>query len=317
LDTVRLGVSACLLGHTVRFDGGHKRDRFLLEEVAPHAELVPVCPEVELGLGTPRETIRLVRSRDAADARLVAPRSGADLTEAMKSHAERRVEQLRGRDLDGFILKRSSPTCGMERVRVYAANGMPTKDGVGVFARVLMERWPELPVEEEGRLNDPRLRESFFLRAFAYRRVKDALAEGYAPRDLVEHHTREKLLLLAHDPASYSALGRLVAEAGVRDRAELRARYVRTYMQALSRHASRGRHVNVMEHMTGYLRDAIDAEDRRDIARSIQDYRAGHVSLLVPLTLIAHHARRAGVRYLTGQRYLRPHPKELRLRTYV
>ena len=317
LDTVRLGVSACLLGHQVRFDAGHKRDRFLLEEVAPHASLVPVCPEVELGLGTPRETIRLVRSKGDADARLVAPRSGADLTEAMIRLAERRVEQLRARDLDGFVLERGSPTCGMERVRVYDDHGVPTKDGVGVFARVLMERWPELPVEEKGRLNDPRLRESFFERVFAYRRVKDALSEGWRPRDLVEHHTREKLLLLAHDPASYSTLGRLVAEAGLRDRDDLRSRYVRTYMRALSRPASRGRHVNVMEHMTGYLRGEIDAEDRRDIARSMDDYRAGHVSLLVPLTLIAHHARRAGNRYLMGQRYLRPHPKELRLRTYV
>lgn len=319
LNTVRLGVSACLLGHQVRFDGGHKRDRFLLEEVAPHATLVPVCPEVELGLGTPRETIRLVRSADAGGVRLIAPRSGSDLTEAMTALAERRVEQLRARDLDGFILERGSPTCGMERVRVYGPSGMPTKDGVGLFARVLMERWPELPVEEKGRLNDPRLRESFFVRVFAYRRVKEALGEGWKPADLVEHHSHEKLLLLAHDPTRYRALGRLVAEAGVRDRDrdELREQYVRMYMQALSRRATRGRHVNVMEHMTGFLRGKIDVEDRKDIARAMDDYRAGHVSLLVPLTLIAHHARRADLRYLMGQRYLRPHPKELRLRTYV
>lgn len=317
IDTVRLGVSACLLGHEVRFDGGHKRDRFLLEEVAEHASLVPVCPEVELGLGTPRETIRLTRSRDEPQPRLVAPRSGADLTEAMVALAERRVAQLRERDLDGFILKRASPTCGMERVRVYGDGGMPVKDGTGVFARVLMDRWPELPVEEEGRLNDPRLRESFFVRAFAYRRVKDALSEGWTPRDLVEHHTREKLLLLAHDPAGYSELGRLVAQAGLRDREALRDRYVRRYMEALSRHASRGRHRNVMEHMAGYLRGRIDGEVRHDIGRAMDDYHAGHVSLLVPLTLIAHHARRLGIQYLMGQRYLRPHPKELRLRTYV
>lgn len=318
LDKVSIGVSACLLGHQVRFDGGHKRDRFVVEEVAEHAALVPVCPEVELGLGTPRETVRLVRSRSEAAVRLMAPRSGADHTEAMTELVGRRVEQLQQRGLDGFVLKRSSPTCGMERVRVYDHDtGVQTKDGVGLFARILMERWPELPVEEEGRLNDPLLRELFFLRVFAYRRLGNLFSGPWSTRELVEHHTAEKLLLLAHDPAGYRELGRLVARAGSMDRELLRSEYTRRFMEAISRRASRGRHRNVMEHMTGFLRGEIHPEDRRDIDRAIADYHAGHVSLLVPLTLIAHHARRRDVQYLLGQRYLMPHPKELRLRTYV
>lgn len=317
MDAVRIGVSECMLGHPVRFDGGHKRSRFVLEEVGRHAELVAVCPEVELGLGVPRETIRLARSRDAAGPRLVAPRSGADLTDQMEALAEARVASLRASELDGFILQAGSPTCGMERVRVYDDAGVPTKEGVGVFARVLMERWPELPVEEGGRLTDARLRERFFVRVFAHHRLRQLFDRRWRPVDLVEHHTREKLLLLAHDPAGYAELGRLVAQAGTMDPEQLAAGYTRRFMQAVSRFASRGRHTNVMEHMVGYLRDRIDSGDRREIDHAVDDYRAGHVSLLVPLTLFAHHARKHRVRYLTRQRYLNPHPKELRLRTYI
>jgi uncharacterized protein YbgA (DUF1722 family)/uncharacterized protein YbbK (DUF523 family) len=311
---VRLGVSSCLLGERVRYDGGHKKDDFLTGLLARFVELVPVCPEVELGLGTPREPIRLQRDGDLV--RLVAPKSGKDHTEPMQRFAERRVRALARLDLCGYVLKKDSPSCGMERVRVWGGR-MPSRDGRGAFAAVLMAELPLLPVEEEGRLRDPALRESFVERVFAYRRLKDLFQGRWTVGDLVSFHAAEKLLVLAHEPAAYQRLGRLVAGAKGAPRAEIARAYAEVYMSALARPAPRGRHVNVLQHMAGYLKDLASADERRELAEAIEDYRRGLVPLVVPVTLVKHHVRRHGIAYLAGQRYLEPHPKELMLRNHA
>lgn len=314
-EPIRIGISACLLGEPVRFDGGHKRDRFIAGTLADHFRFVPVCPEVDIGLPTPRESLRLVRS--AGGIRLVAPGSGTDHTDAMLRYAESKVEALRGMDLSGYLLKRSSPSCGMERVRVYDANGVPARDGAGLFARVLRERMPLLPVEEEGRLSDPQLRENFIERVFGYRRLTAFFAGAWTLGELVKLHEGEKYLLLAHDPERYASLGRLVAGAKGRDRGDVAEEYLAEAMQALGVLATRGKHVNVLQHMAGYFRDVLDDAERREVRATIDDYQAGLVPLVVPITLIRHYVRLRRVPYLAGQRYLEPHPRELMLRNHV
>lgn len=315
-ETLRVGVSACLLGQKVRFDGGHKRHEFTADVLAPYVEYVAVCPEVEIGLGVPRPTIRLEGRARAP--RLVNPASGEDLTDAMTAYARRKCDELAGADLDGYILKRASPTCGMERVKLYRGRGAtPGKEGVGLFAAALMARLPALPVEEEGRLSDPALRENFVERLFAYRRVRRLFSGRWTRDDMVRFHTGEKLLLMAHDLPRYRELGRLVAGARQLERDALAARYVAIYMSALTVRATRRKNSNVLQHMAGYFKDNLDRDDRAEIHQVISDYRRGWVPLIVPITLLRHHARRQGIAYLLGQRYLEPHPRELMLRNHV
>ena len=311
---LRIGISSCLLGQLVRYDGGHKHDRFLTDTLGPFVEWVPVCPEVELGLGTPRESIHLVE--DGGAVRLVGTRSGSDHTEAMRRYARSRVEALAREDLSGYVLKKSSPSCGLERVRVHRRSGV-ARNGRGLFAEALLERFPNLPVEEEGRLSDPRLRENWIERIFAYRALRDLFAGRWTVSGLVAFHTAHKLTLLAHSPKAYEALGRLVARARSRDRSALHAEYETGFMAAMKSIATRARHANVLGHMAGYFRRDLDETSRRELREQIEDYRRGLVPLVVPLTLIRHHARRLDVGYLLGQSYLAPHPKELALRNHV
>src|SRR5262245_19434919 len=312
---LRLGISACLLGEAVRWDGGHKRDAFLTDTLGAWVEWVPVCPEVELGLGVPRETIRL--EGRAAAPRLVAAESRRDLTDDMQALAERRVAALGRLGLSGYVLKKDSPSCGMERVRVHGGSGTPARNGVGAFARVLMERLSPLPVEEEGRLNDPELRESFIERVFAYWRWRRFAGDGPSRGGLVAFHTVHKLQLLAHHPASYGRLGRLVASLRGRPLATVLSEHAAVFMRSLGVRDTRARHLNVLEHMAGYVTRALAADERRELVGVIADYRRGLVPLVVPLTLVRHHVRRQAVAYLADQVYLDPHPKELMLRNHV
>jgi uncharacterized protein YbgA (DUF1722 family)/uncharacterized protein YbbK (DUF523 family) len=312
---IRIGISACLLGERVRYDGGHKRDAYLVETFGRYVEWVPVCPEVEMGLGTPRETLRLVRI--GGDIRLVMPKTGADHTEAMHTYANRRVAELAKEDLCGYILKKDSPSCGMERVRVFDAQGVPAKSGRGLFAEALLRHFPHLPIEEEGRLTDPRLRENFVERVFAYHRLRALFAGRWKVGDLVGFHTAHKLLLMAHSPKAYEGLGRLVAGAKAVPRAELRERYESEFMRALSELATTKRQTNVLLHILGYFRKQLDGDSRGELLAVIEDYRRGLVPLIVPITLIRHYVRRFDVAYLRGQIYLEPHPKELMLRNHV
>jgi uncharacterized protein YbgA (DUF1722 family)/uncharacterized protein YbbK (DUF523 family) len=312
---LRVGISSCLLGNEVRFDGGHKRDRFLTDTLGPFVEWVSVCPEVEVGMGTPRESVRLVREGD--DLRMVAPKSGHDHTRAMRAFAGKRVRALSRLDLAGYVLKKDSPSCGMERVRIYAENAMPERKGRGLFAEALLEALPNLPVEEEGRLNDPVLRENWIERVFAYRRLRDLFAGGFGRGDVVRFHTAHKLQVMAHSPEAYRELGRLVAGVKETPRAEFVRRYGDGFMAALRRRATPRRHVNAMHHMVGYFKKQLDARGKRELLDLIEDYRSGLVPLVVPLTLIRHHVRSLDVEYLRGQHYLEPHPKELMLRNHV
>jgi len=305
----------CLLGEQVRFDGGHKRDAFLVDTFGRHVEWLPVCPEVDIGLGTPREPIRLARK--GKDVRLVGVKSGADHTEAMRTYAARRVEELASSDLCGYILKKDSPSCGMERVKVYDPNLSPARTGRGVFAEALLRRLPHLPVEEEGRLSDPRIRDNFVERVFAYRRLRDLFSGRWTTGALVGFHTAHKLVLLSHSPKAYAELGRLVAGASSLPRAEVRRRYEPAFMDALRVIATPRRHVNVLHHMLGYFKNTLDAGSRGELLASIEDYGRGLVPLVVPITLFRHHVRALKVAYLAGQVYLEPHPKELMLRNHV
>ena len=312
---LRVGVSACLLGETVRYDGGHKRDAFLTEVLGRFVEWVPVCPEVELGLGIPREAIRL--EGDPSSPRLVAPKSGADHTVAMRRLAGRRAAALGRLGLVGYVLKKDSPSCGMERVRVHSERGAPRRNGVGLFARALMDALPLLPVEEEGRLNDPPLRENFVERLFAADRWQRFRAERPSRGGLVAFHTAHKLLVLAHSPKGYAALGRLVAHAKEHPLPAVLDRYGETFMAALRELATPRRHANVLEHMLGYVRDALAPAERHELVDLIADHRRGLVPLVVPLTLLKHHVARQEVAYLAAQVYLAPTPKELMLRNHV
>jgi uncharacterized protein YbgA (DUF1722 family) len=259
--------------------------------------------------------MRLVRVGDGVW--LVTVRSGRDFTACVASCAERQVERLAREHLSGYVLKKDSPSCGLERVKVYDEGGVPTRSGRGIFAARLVERFPDLPVEEEGRLPDPRLRESFVERVFAYSRLRRLFEPTWGRAALVDFHTAHKLILLAHSPAAYRQLGRLVATARDIPRAALERRYTRAFMSALAVPATRSRHSNVLQHMAGYFKDRLDRGSREELGSAIDDYRRELVPLVVPLTLVRHHIRVCGVSYLQGQLYLQPHPKELRLRNHV
>ena len=315
-DEIRIGISSCLLGQEVRFDGGHKRDRFLTDTLADFVSFVPVCPEMEIGLGSPRETMHLEKVDGVV--RLLTTKTGTDLTDRMTTWATERVGHLAAMDLCGFILKKGSPSCGMERVKVYGKKGSaPSKQGRGLFAEELMAQWPALPVEEEGRLHDPRLRENFFERVFAYRRLKSFFSGDWQLGDLVAFHTAEKLLLRAHDPAGHRTLGQLVAGASALPRETVARDYATGFMEVLRKQATTRKVASVLEHTLGHLRKLLDDRARHELLALIEDYRGGLVPLVVPLTLLAHHARHHEIEYLLGQTFLAPHPKELMLRNHV
>jgi len=316
MKPLRIGISSCLLGEEVRFDGGHKRDPFLTGTLGRFVEWVRVCPEVEVGMGVPRETLRLVRT--GADTRMITTRTGVDHTDSMRAFASRRTKELVSLDLCGYVLKKDSPSCGMERVKVFGAGSeAPTRNGVGIFAAILKERFPTLPIEEEGRLQDPVLRENFVERIFAYARLRDLFDARWTVKDLVAFHTAHKMALLAHSTVAYQQLGRLVASATALSRAELRRRYEDLFMRTLARPATPARHTNVLMHMAGHLKKLLTPDARRELADTINEYHQGLVPLVVPLTLLRHHVRAHGVMYLAGQTYLDPHPRELMLRNHV
>ncbi len=312
---IRLGISSCLLGERVRYDGGHKLDHFLVDILGQYVEYVPVCPEVEIGLPVPRESMRLVG--DPQDPRLVAPKSGTDYTERMRAWARERVEQLAAVGLHGFVFKKDSPSSGLFRVKVYGEHGMAARTGTGLFPREVMRRFPLLPLEEEGRLNDLSLRENFIERVFAYYRWTELLKNDPTPGGLVRFHTAHKLTLMAHSPKHYTEMGRLVARAGTVPWEDLSATYGRLFMEGLALLGTRRKHANVLQHLMGYLKNHLSSEDKQELLGLIEDYRNGLVPLIVPMTLIQHYIRRCPVPdWVHQQVYLNPYPKELMLRNH-
>jgi uncharacterized protein YbgA (DUF1722 family)/uncharacterized protein YbbK (DUF523 family) len=276
---------------------------------------VAVCPEVEVGMGTPREPLQLVRHPGGS--RMVTTRTGTDWTERMAAYAERRLDRLAGDRLRGFILKKDSPSCGTERVRLCDPGGVPSRDGRGLFAAALLERFPSLPVEDEGRLNDKPLRENFVARVYTYDRWRRLADSSPSAGKVVAFHSRHKLLILAHDPERYYRLGRLVAATGTLPRAELLERYEHELMASLRRPAPVGHHVNTLHHIMGFLKDVLSSDDKAAVLRVIEEYREGTVPLVAPLTLLGFHSRRADVAWIREQVYLDPYPRRLGLRSHV
>ncbi|MFC9972570.1 YbgA family protein [Spirillospora sp. NPDC127200] len=303
----RIAVSSCLLGEPVRYNGGHSRNRFLADSLGGYVDWVPVCPEMEIGLGAPRPTLRL--TTDDGPVRITTKDRSADHTDAMVALAERRSAELP--ELEGWILKSRSPSCGPRGVSRYRKDMPVDRRGQGVFAAALAERRPLLAIEEDGRLNDPVLRRHFVERIFAHARLRALLAGGWTPRDLVAFHAAHKLQMLAHDPARYRTAGRIVAQAGSRPREELEAEYTAVFSEAFAVRPGRGRHVNALQHVYSPMARHLDEARRLDITGVIDAYGRGEVDLEVPMTLLRHHARGEDIAYLDAQTYFEPFPAEL------
>jgi uncharacterized protein YbgA (DUF1722 family)/uncharacterized protein YbbK (DUF523 family) len=314
---VRLGISSCLAGEEVRYNGGHLADSFLMGTLADHVQWVPVCPEFEVGMGVPREQIRLVGAPD--NPRLMGSRTETDHTQPMLEWARDRTSGLASQDLDGFVLAANSPSCGLLRVRVYQTEGAPAvKQGVGIFARALTNRIPDLPVEENGRLHDPRLRENFVERIFVRRRWHQMLENDPTPGGLVRFHTAHKMIFMAHSNAHYRSIGRLVASAGVTPWTELIACYQAQMTESLRLIATPKKNTNVLHHLMGFLKDAIPTDDKQELLDIIDQYRSEQLPLIVPITLLKHHLRNPTVPdWVHQQAYLSPYPQELTLRNHV
>jgi uncharacterized protein YbgA (DUF1722 family)/uncharacterized protein YbbK (DUF523 family) len=312
---IRLGISRCLLGDEVRFDGGHKQDHFLTEVLGQYVEWVPVCPEVEAGLGTPREAMRLVGN--PRHPRLLTITSKHDHTPAMEAMIEERLDSLGKLNLSGFVFKKGSPSCGLERVRVYTVQGMPSHSGSGIFAHAFRDTFPLIPVEEEGRLSDPSLRENFIERVFCYRRLQDLLHNGFNRQELIRFHTIHKYLLLSHSPQHYKTMGQLVAQTERHRPKDLMVKYAELFMKTLAVKATVSKHVNVLQHIVGHFKKRMNPREKVELLGVVSDYHHGLTPLIVPLTLIKHYVHIFDMSYIRDQVYLNPHPKELMLRNHV
>ena len=315
MEKIKLGISTCLLGENVRYDGGHKLDRFLTDTLGQYVEYVSVCPEVECGLPIPRESMHL--EGDPESPRLVTLRTKQDMTERMVNWAKKRVVELEKEGLCGFIFKSDSPSSGMERVRVYNEKGMPVKKGVGMFARVFMEHFPLLPVEDEGRLHDPKLRENFVERIFTLKRWREVLGKKENRGNLVDFHTRHKLLILSHSPKHSQLTGKIVARAKDIPLKELHRQYQNMLMEALQFKTTPKKNANVLMHMMGYFKEQLSSDEKKELLEVIDHYRQEYIPLIVPMTVINHYVRKYNQPYLKQQVYLNPHPLELQLRNHV
>ena len=314
-ERVRLGISSCLLGNAVRWNSGHKMDRYLTGTLGQFVDYVPVCPEVEAGFGVPRESMRLVG--DPEKPRLITFKTKTDQTDQMLRWARKRVKELEKEDLHGFIFKSDSPSSGMIRVKVYTEKGMPVKKGVGMFAREFMAHFPLIPAEDDGRLHDPNIRENFIERIFALRRWRQTADNGKNMGNLVDFHTRNKLLILSHSPKHYKVMGKLVAQGKQMPLKELYAQYETTLMEALALKTTPRKNLNVLQHLMGYFKKQLSKDEKQELLDVFDRYRREFVPLVVPLTLINHFVRKYDQPYLKLQTYLNPHPVELKLRTHV
>ncbi len=313
---LRLGISRCLLGDPVRYDGGHKRDRFLVDILGHHVEWIPVCPEVEAGFGTPRESMRLVD--DVATPSLITVRSKKDHTERMHRYTKTRLRELRSFNLSGYVFKKDSPSCGIRLVRVYDHQGGLLGKGKGLFADAFQHAFPLTPIEEEGRLQDQNLREHFIERVFGYHRWQCQVLSGRLTRGaLVAFHTAHKYLLLAHSRQHYQQLGHLVANAKRLPTRQLTDTYGQVFMEALAVKTTVRKHMNVLQHIAGHFKGTLSAMARHELREALTDYHQGLVPLSVPVTLLRHYVRILDVSYLRDQVYFAPHPKELLLRHHV
>ncbi|MNF47600.1 hypothetical protein D3C84_288070 [compost metagenome] len=311
----KIAISACLMGAEVRYNGGHKASRLCSQTLGDYVECVPVCPEVAIGLGVPREPIRLVGDlRQPHAVGTLNPE--LDVTQQLADYGQRMAGELG--DICGYVFMQKSPSCGLERVRVYHANGNLQDGGArGIYAQAFCARHPSMPVEEDGRLNDPILRENFLTRVFVYAAWQTVLRAGLSRQGLTDFHARYKYLLMAHNPVQYKALGNLLGRPGQSDPDELGPRYFKALMTALTQCATRRTHSNVLQHLAGYFKRVISHEDKQEMQHLISQYRHGIVPLVVPLTLLKHHLRQHPDPYVAQQVYLQPHPENLSLRNAI
>ena len=316
MGKIKVGVSTCLLGKHVRYDGGHQWDRYLTETLGRYLSWVPVCPEVEYGLSIPREAMHLVG--DPGRPRLVTVKTGEDHTEGMIRWAQTRLGELDEENLCGFIFKSKSPSSGLQGVKVYGGpSAAPIRRGTGLFARAVTERFPLLPVEDDGRLHDPVLRENFIERVFTYHHWQQLAQEKITPERLIRFHTKHKLLIMSHSPKHLKALGEIAADAGRAIREGKDRIYLATLMEGLRFIATPKKHTNVLMHMMGYFKKDLTADGKQELLEMIKHFHEGTLPLMVPLTLISHYVRKFGQPYLEEQVYLHPHPMALMLRNHV
>ncbi|MBA1201962.1 DUF1722 domain-containing protein [Pseudomonas capeferrum] len=316
LEKPRIGISACLMGSNVRYNGGHKASALCRELLEEHFEWVPLCPEMAIGLGTPRDPIRLVGDPDNPE--VVGTRNSTlNVSGPLRAYGAQMAKELT--DICGYIFMQKSPSCGLERVKVYQDNGHPAvKGGRGAYADAFCALRPELPVEEEGRLHDPVLRENFISRVYAYADWQQLLADGLSRGALIGFHSRYKYLLMANNPQAYRDIGRLLGTMSREDDPQqVGQHYFGQLMTALGRCASRGTHSNVLQHLSGYFRNVLDRDDKAELQQVINQYQGGIVPLVVPLTLLKHHLRNHPDPYLLQQAYLHPHPARLGLRNAI
>lgn len=315
MEKITIGVSSCLLGNNVRYDGGHKWDRYITDTLGAYFNWVPVCPEVEYGLPIPRESLRLVG--DPASPRLVTTRTNVDHTDGMLTWAAEKLKALEQEDLCGFIFKARSPSSGISGIKVYTPSGMPSHRGTGIFGGAFMRHFPLIPVIDDGRLHDPQLRENFIERVFVFRRWKDFLDTNPSLKDLIAFHTAHKLLILSHSAKHLNVLGKLVADAKGRDRNAVFSEYIRLLMEGMQLIATVKKNANVLLHIAGYFKKALASDDKQELLDIIDRYHKKYVPLIVPIVIINHYVRKFDEPYLQNQYYLHPHPMELMLRNHV
>jgi len=315
MEKIKIGISSCLLGEKVRYDGGHKLDLYIKETLGQYFEWVSVCPEVEYGLPVPRKAMHLIGDPDSP--RLVTIHTGVDHTEGMLKWAREKLKKLEKVDICGFIFKSRSPSSGIGGVKVHTPSGMPSRTGAGIFGRAFMRYFPIIPVIDDGRLHDPRLRENFIERVFVYKRCKQILKKSSSIRDLITFHTDHKLLILSHSPRHLSSLGKLVASAKKYTKENLRLEYIKILTEGLQLLATVKKNTNVLLHIAGYFKKQLSPEDKQELHEVIEYYHKGYVPLIVPIILIKHYLRKFDEPYLKRQYYLNPHPLELMLRNHV
>jgi uncharacterized protein YbgA (DUF1722 family)/uncharacterized protein YbbK (DUF523 family) len=314
-EKIKLGISACLMGEPVRWNGGHARDRYLTDILGQYVEYVPVCPEVECGMGVPRETLRLVGNPDNPN--LVTSKTNMDHTHRMTEWARKRVEELEKENLCGFVFKKNSPSSGLYKVPVKNFKGMPQKKGQGIFARVFTDHFPLIPVEEDGRLHDSKLRETFIEQIFTLMRWRETLVKKKSMGNLIDFHTRHKLLIMSHSPAHLKMMGKLVAEGKDLTAEDLFARYETLLVEALRLKTTLKKNINVIQHIMGYFKKQLSSDEKQELIEIIEQYRQEYVPLIVPVTLLNHYVRKYNIAYLSKQFYLNPHPIALKLRNHA
>lgn len=314
-EKIRLGISTCLLGKNVRYDGGHKLDRYIRDTLGQYFDWHPICPEAAAGFGIPREAVHLVG--DPEHPRLMTVRSKKDLTDKMLAFSKKKITRLADEHLCGYIFKTKSPSSGMERIKVYNEKGNPTGQSSGIFAKQFMLAFPDIPVIDEGRLHDINLRENFIERVFGYARLQHLWQQPYRRGAIVEFHSRQKLLIMSHSPKHYQAMGKLVASIKTLSKNDFVNAYTSAYLEALKHPATVKKHTNVLQHIMGYFKKELDQKDKQYLLGVINDYHQGLIPLIVPITLLKQYINKFDIDYLCRQVYLQPHPKELMLRNHV